>query len=104
VARFHHVGVPTKAKQPKETYLEGGKVYITNPDASPYQFEFLRFEKESPLPKELQTGPHVAYKVDDIAAAMKGEKVLVPPFDPMPGLRVAFIVRDGVPVELMQDL
>ena len=104
MAQFHHVGVPTSTKQPKETYLEGGKVSITDPGANPYQFEYLRFEPGSPLPEIMQKNPHVAYMVDDLGAALKGEKVILPPFDPMPGLRVAFIVKDGVVVELMQKV
>jgi catechol 2,3-dioxygenase-like lactoylglutathione lyase family enzyme len=102
VAQFHHVGVPTKKAQPKETYIEGGKVHITDPNANPYKFEYLRFEQGSPLPKEVQSGPHVAFMVDNLDAALKGEKVIVQPFDAMPTLRVAFIVKDGVTVELMQ--
>jgi hypothetical protein len=104
VARFSHVGVPTKKKQKQETYVEGAKVYITDPGASPFAFEYLRFEKGSPMPKKLQTEPHIAYEVDDLAAALKGRKVLVKPFDAMPTLRVAFIEVDGVAVEVMQKL
>jgi hypothetical protein len=104
VAQFHHVGVPVSTKQPKETYLEGGKVSITDPGANPYRFEYLRFEPGSPLPEIMQKNPHVAYMVDDLGAALEGEKVILPPFDPMPGLRVAFVVKDGVVVELMQKV
>jgi len=103
VARFHHVGVPTTTRRPKEQHLEGGKVYITNPDDHPYQFEFLRFEKGTPLPEALQKGPHVAYMVDSVDAALKGEQVVLPPFDATPTLRVAFIMKDGVLVEVMQQ-
>ena len=102
MAKFHHVGVPTKKQQPGETYLEGARVHITNPDASPYRFEYLRFEPGSPLPKEVRQGPHIAYEVEDLAAALKGEQTIVPAFDATPELRVAFIVKDGVVVELMQ--
>jgi len=102
VAQFHHVGVPTRARQPKEVYIEGAKVHITSPDAHPYRFEFLRFEPGSPMPEAIQKGPHIAYMVDDIDAALKGEKVIVPPFDATPSLRCAFIVKDSVAVEVMQ--
>jgi hypothetical protein len=104
VAKFCHVGVPVKRKQANETYVAGGKVYVTDPGASPFAFEYLRFEKGSPLPKKLQTEPHIANEVEDLAAALKGQEVIVPPFDAMPTLRVAFIVQDGVAVELMQHL
>jgi len=102
VAQFHHVGVPTRARKPKAVYIDGAKVHITDPGDHPYRFEFLRFEPGSPMPEALQKGPHVAYMVDDIDAALKGEKVIVPPFDATPRLRCAFILKDGVAVEVMQ--
>ena len=102
MSQFHHVGVPSKAKREGESYLEGGKVYITDPDKHPYGFEFLRFEAGSPLPKELQTMTHVAFKVPNVDAALKGEKVILPPFDATPTLRVAFIMKDGALIEVMQ--
>lgn len=103
MAQFHHVGVPSKEKHAGEQYLAPAKVYITDPEKHPYRFEFLRFEKDTPLPKDLRSGPHVAYKVDDLDAALEGEQVVIPPFEPMPTLRVAFIRKDGVLVEVMQE-
>jgi len=46
----------------------------------------------------------VAFTVENLDAALQGEEVLVRPFDPAPGLRVAFIVKDGAVLELMQNL
>ena len=102
MAKFHHVGALTKTKQPGESYLEGGKVYITDPEKHPYGFEYLRFEAGSPLPKELQTMSHVAFEVPSVDAAVKGEKVVLPPMDVTPQLRIAFIMKDGVLLELVQ--
>lgn len=99
---FHHIGVPSRQSRPNETYLEAGKVFVTPVDADPLRIEWLRFEFGSPMPKELQTMTHLAYKVDDIEAELKGRKVLIPPFTPMPGVKVAFILHEGVPVEFMQ--
>ena len=104
MATFHHVGVPTTEPHDGETYIEGGKVHITDPEIHPYRFEHLRFEADSPLPEVMQTSPHIAYMVDDLAAAMAGEEVLLEPFEPMDGLRVAFIVKDGVILEVMQSI
>jgi len=104
VARFHHVGVPTDVEHPDETYIEGGGVHVTDAASHPYRFEYLRFEADSPLPERMKTNPHVAYMVDDLAAAMQGEEVLLEPFEPMANLRVAFIVKDGIVVELMQEI
>jgi hypothetical protein len=104
MATFAHVGVPSKEKHRGETYLEGGKVYITDPGKSPYRIEYLRFEKGTPLPKELQTEVHVAYMVDNLAKAVKGQTVILPPMDVSPTLRVAFIKKDGLLIEVMQSL
>jgi len=100
--KFNHVGIPTTQVRPGETYLEGGKVYITAIDASPYAIEWLRFEADSPMPDLLKTTAHVAFEVPNLEAAMAGKQVLLEPFSPMPGLRVAFIVDDGAPIEYMQ--
>lgn len=104
MAEFHHVGVPVDEPQPGETYLEEAKVHITDAASHPYQFEYLRFEAESPLPERMQKNPHVAYMVEDLDAALDGESVLLEPFEPMEGLRCAFIVKDGVVLELMETV
>jgi len=99
---FHHVGVPSAKKRPNETYLAGAKLYITDAAADPYAIEWLRFEAGSPFPDALKQGVHVAFKVDDIKTALKGKQVLVPPFSPLEGLTVAFVLHEGVPIEFMQ--
>jgi hypothetical protein len=98
---LHHFGIPTKVKRAKETYLEGAKVFVTDVADSPNKIEWLRFEAGSPMPELLQTTAHIAYKVDDMAAATKGKKVLVKPFHPADKVTVAFIVEEGAPIELM---
>jgi len=102
LSEFKHFGVPTKAKQPNETYLEGAKVYITDPEKHPYKIEFLRFEVGSPLPKIVQKNPHAAFMVSHLAQALEGKKVLIPPFDATPTLSVAFIQDGDAVIELMQ--
>jgi len=103
VAQFHHVGVPTTTPQPNEQYVAGAKVHITDAEGHPYRFEYLRFEAGSPMHEAVQKQVHIAYRVDDLEAALKGEKVIVPPFDATETLRVAFILKDGVPVEVMKS-
>ena len=63
---FMHVGVPTDIAREGEIYAEGIKTYIITPDTNEFHIEYLRFEKDTPLPEELQTLVHVAYKVDDM--------------------------------------
>jgi hypothetical protein len=99
--KLHHFGIPTKVAQAKETYLAGAKVFVTDVADSPNKIEWLRFEAGSPMPELLQTTAHIAYQVDDMQAALQGKQVLVPPFHPMDGVTVAFIVEEGAPIELM---
>ena len=98
---FHHVGIPTRETRENESYMEGGKLYITEVDASPNKIEWLRFEDDSPMPELLQTTAHIAYKIDDLDAELKGKEILLQPFEAAPGVTVAFIVEEGAPIELM---
>jgi hypothetical protein len=81
-------------------------VWVTNPRAGGWNIEWLRFEPDSPIEGLLRTEPHLAYRVDDLNAALAGQKVLADPFDPTGRgddfLRVAFIEVEGAVVELMQ--
>jgi hypothetical protein len=99
---FHHVGIPTTNPQPNETYLADAKLYVTDANKAQNRIEMLRFEPGSPLPDILKTTAHVAYLVDDLDAALAGQKVILPPFVPMKGVRVAFIQDGEVPVEFLQ--
>ena len=100
--KFHHIGIPTDKQRDGETYLEGAKLFVTDAEADPFNVEWLRFEPDSLMPDALKTTPHVAYVVDDMAAALEGQDVLIEPFTPMEGVNVAFIMHDGAPVEFMK--
>jgi len=100
--KFHHIGIPTKEKKANEIYLEGGKLYVTDIDASEHKIEWLRFEDGSPMPEALQTTAHVAYVVDSMEEALKGREILMEPFSPAEGLNVAFVLEDGAPIEYME--
>jgi len=104
VAEFHHFGVPTSTPQDGETYMEGAKLYVTDPEASPYRIEFVRCEPGCPMPEAIQTTPHAAYIVDDLAAAIEGNEVVLPPTDMSESLRIAFIKHGDALLELMQNL
>ncbi len=99
---YHHIGIPTKIQQENETYLEDYRVYVSGYEESPYGVEWMRFEPDSPMPGLVQTIPHVAFRVDDLEAELKGKEVLIEPNSPSEGVRVAFIVHNGVPIEFME--
>jgi len=98
---FHHIGIPSSKKRENETYMAGAKLYVTDVADSEHNIEWLRFEEDSPMPAALQKVPHVAYKVDDVAEAMKGKPCLLEPFEAGPGVTVGFILEDDAPVEYM---
>jgi hypothetical protein len=103
VTQFHHVGVPLGAAPTDSVLVAEAGVRVTNPDNHPFRFEFCCAEAGSPLPEVVKRLPHVAYMVDDLAAAVEGEEVIYGPQAVMDGaLTIAFVLRDGVPVELMQ--
>ncbi len=99
---FHHVGVPTQTPRDGESYMEGAKLYVTDPTAHPYRVEFLRFEEGSPMPELLQTQNHAAFVVPSIEQAMAGKEVVLEPFDANDTVRVAFILDGDALIELME--
>jgi hypothetical protein len=100
--KYHHLGIPTAVPRQGEAYLEKFKVYVSGYETSPYGIEWMRFEPGSPLPELVQTVPHVAFEVDDLAAAIKGKEILIEPNSPSAGVMVAFIVHNGAPIEFLQ--
>lgn len=100
--RFHHVGVPTDVPRPGEYYIEQFKMHVSGFWTSPYGLEWMRFEPGSPIAEIIQRVPHLAFEVDDLDAALEGKEILTAPNSPSAGLRVAMILHNGAPVELMQ--
>jgi hypothetical protein len=100
--RYHHLGIPTSAKHPGEIYLPHLKVYVSGFEASPFGIQWMRFDADAPFPEIIKTVPHVAFEVDDLAAALEGKEILVEPNSPSNGVTVAMILSDGAPVELLE--
>jgi hypothetical protein len=102
-SRFDHVGLITNERKEGESWVEATRVWVTSPRAHPFNVEWLRFEPDSPVTGLLRTQPHVAYRVPDVHAAVKGHKLLAEPFDVGEGfLTVAFVDVDGGVIEFMQ--
>ncbi len=97
-----HIGIPVKEKPAKATYLADAKLYITDPADSKNNIEFLFFEPECQMPEIVKTSTHIAYCVEDIDAELKDAEIIIPPFEPLPNVKAAFIIEDGLPIELMQ--
>ena len=100
--KYHHLGIPTQDPRPGETYLEKYKLYCTDHESNPCGIQWMRFDEDCPLPKIVQTLPHLAFEVDDLTETLKGHKILIEPNSPSPGVMVAFVMIDGAPVEFLQ--
>ncbi len=100
--KYNHLGIPTSIKRPGERYLPEFRMYVSGCEESAYRIEWMRFEAGCPLPEIVQTVPHVAFEVDDLAEAIRGRNVIIEPNSPSDGIEVAFIEDNGAPVELMQ--
>jgi len=102
--KYVHTGVPTSQERNWAGYAAEIGVHFTDPATDPYGIEWLKFDPNSPMHKAVQTNPHVAFRVDDLDAALVGKKILLPPtaLALIPGLRIAFIDHDGAIVELSQ--
>lgn len=99
---YHHIGIPTTIPRDGEAYLPGYKVYHSGYETSAYGIEWMRYEDGCPLPELIKTVAHVAFEVDDLDAELSGKEILIAPNSPSPEVRVAFIVENDAPVELLQ--
>ena len=100
--RYHHLGIPTVTPRAGERHLPSLKIWVSGFQTSPYGIQWMRFEADAPYPEIIKTIPHVAFEVDDLAAALEGKQILVPPNSPAEGFTVAMILDDGAPVELLE--
>lgn len=100
--RYHHLGIPTSVRHKGEFFLKRFGLHVSGFDTSPYGIEWMRFEPDSPISELIRTVPHLAFEVDDLEEALQGKEVLTPPNSPSSGVRVAMIVHDGAPIELLE--
>jgi hypothetical protein len=100
--KYHHVGIPTDKPLPKEDYVAKYKMYASGYLDGAYGVEWLHFDSDCPLPDLVQTVPHVAFVVEDLDKAVAGKQILIEPNSPTEGVRVAFIVENGAPVEFLE--
>jgi hypothetical protein len=100
--RYHHIGIPTMQPRPGERYIEKYKMFVSGFEDSPYGVEWMRFEPSSPVHELVRTVPHVAFEVDDLDRQIEGRTLLGEPSSPSEDVRVAMILHNGMPIELMQ--
>ena len=98
---FHHMGIPTSEIREDEIYSSSAKMY-TSDNKGIFKIQWHRFENGSPLHPLLKTLPHIAFKVDNLNAAIKDKEILLGPYEPIDDYFVAVINDGGVPIELIQ--
>ena len=105
---FDHVGIPTTEPQPGESWVDFSQVWVTNPRLHPQRIEYVRPKQFPDVPRteqglwKLWHWPHIAYRVEDLRAALEGAELVYGPFDPGGFGQVAFVLQDGIVVEYMQ--
>jgi hypothetical protein len=100
--KYNHIGIPTAGTFEGEIDLPHLKMTVSDHLGNPFGIQRQRYWAGAPYPELVKSVPHVAFEVDDLAAAMAGQRVLIAPNRPSAGLTVAFIEVAGAPVELMQ--
>jgi hypothetical protein len=100
--QFHRMGIPTDTPRTGEQYLEDWKMYVSGFQTSPYGIEWMRFEKDSPISELVKTVPHLAFEVDDLEIALEGKELIGEISSSSEEIRVAMIIDDGAPVELLE--
>jgi hypothetical protein len=100
--RYHHIGIPTSEPKPGERHIERLKIFIVGHEKSEYGVEWMRFEPDAQVPDLVRQVAHVAFEVSDLASELEGREILIAPNSPSDGVRVAFIVENGAPIELLE--
>lgn len=100
--RYHHLGIPTTTPHPGERVLPHLKIAVSGFDTSPYGIEWMRFEPGCEASELVRTVPHLAFEVDNLERALRSLKIKGEISSPSPGVRVAMIVDDGAPIELIE--
>jgi hypothetical protein len=100
--KYHHIGIPTEKSMEGERYIPELGMYVCGGEENRYGVEWIRFVDDAPYPELVRKLPHVAFEVDSLADAIEGEKVIIEPNSPSPGVTVAFIEHHGAPVEFLE--
>ena len=98
---FHHLGIPVCDGKTSGLFSEKAGMY-TEDNPGKVRVQWHRFTEDSPLHPLIRTVPHVAFKVASLQEAIRGETLILGPYEPVDGFYVAMIDDAGVPVELIE--
>jgi hypothetical protein len=99
---FHHLGIPTNDVRANARHNLQFGMHTSDSDCRLFRVQWHRFDSNSPLHPLIRSTPHVAFKVDNLDQALEGCKLLLEPYEPIEGFRVAIIEDGNVPIELIQ--
>lgn len=99
---FNHFGFPTNENKEYMTYVPALKLAVSDISKSKNSIEWLKFDFDCTMPKLMQDCPHIAYTVDNLDEELKTANILVPPHPLGENARFAYIVEEGIPVELIE--
>jgi hypothetical protein len=100
--KYNHLGIPTTDRFEDEIDLPHLKMTVSDHENNQFGVQWQRYWTDAPYPDLVKRVPHGAFEVDDMDAALSGQKVIIKPNSPSQGLTVAFIEVNGAPIELMQ--
>lgn len=101
---FHHLGIPTDKVMPGERYLPHLKFHVSGFASSPFEIEWMRFDKDCPVSDLIKSVPHIAFRVENIDAELKKHDLVLlsEPGVPSGGVRTVMIRHNGAPIELIE--
>ena len=100
--KFNHIGIPTAERFNGEIPIPHLKMTVSDHRNNAFGIQWQRYDDDAPYPEIVKSVPHVAFEVDRLDEALKGQTVIIEANSPTPGVIVAFIEINGAPVELMQ--
>jgi hypothetical protein len=100
--KFDHIGIPTTGRFDGEIELAHLQMTVSDHQNNPFGIQWQRYWDDAPYPELVKTVPHVAFEVDDLAAALEGQRVIIEPNSPSHGVTVAFVEVNCATVELLQ--
>ncbi len=100
--RYHHLGIPTTTPRPGEVHLPHLKIHVSGFRTSPFGIEWMRFDPDCEVLELVRTVPHIAFEVPDLDEALADLGAAAEVTSPSEGVRVAMLVDDGAPIELIE--
>lgn len=103
--QFHHIGIPVNKSELSEKARFSSLFKMYSEEVENFlglKIEYHAFDPDSSLDIRLRTRPHIAFKIDNIELALKGQNIVMPLYEPFKGYRCAVIEINKTLVELVE--